>query len=1177
MSNCFDVLSRNLKIHKNYLLEASAGTGKTFSIENIVVRLLVEEDPESQQVSLLEQILVVTFTRAATRDLKIRVRTTIERAVAILRGLQNSSIPDYLQVILETGKTKVDTAKRRLEQALATFDQAQIYTIHGFCMRMLNHFVFESNFHINPKNLEEKNLNKNEILQLIRDFFRTEIRPEIYSTAQLQIILNAHGNKIEQVQETLMKLLQNDSSISPTADFSSDFKTFNSLMDRLKNACGLHPEKLQEDFEKQKDCYKVIKNKDISSVYDFFNLFSKADWSSDEFDLLLREGLLICEYLDPDNIKKRKKIPDPNCLHYPDLMTLLLPLKCLIDQARSYEFILARMAYNCRQLMQKYLIEEEKYQESDLLKYMHKALENPLFSCKVRSLYRAAIIDEFQDTDPIQWEIFQKLFLDESLKKGLKNSKNYIYLVGDPKQSIYAFRQADIYTYLNAARALGDENRASLDTNYRSQPSLVAGLNILFQACPKMFGLPTLSDSTISLDCPIAKTSCSAKNKTFSDSLGSIHFFSAEVKPKSSQNLPSTQHEEDFYFPFMAHEIIRLHKIDKLNFNEFAVLIKDKYQAQRLAHFFHRYNIPYTMQRQASLVESTAWDSLKELLVAVLNPRNENSIRIALGGGIFGWNYNEVKALNNPSLLEQVLAQFHHFKQQLLSVGFSSFFYQFMHFKWQPEELTIAEKLLQQEGGDTFYDELNQIANLLIEHQSESPISAEDLIELLEVCKKVPAENEDRLKKFADPTRDAVAILTTHNSKGLEYPIVFAYGLVTRPKTNEMLIPKREGLSQSLIPCLDKNEEIYKNYCEELDAEKMRQLYVAMTRAKYRLYVPLIFITPCKDPIESKSKTLDLGCASPMELFLARLGRDPCSYEEIYQRISDEDGKELEELIHAHPEAKITHTCLNETSLSLERLDSEKSISLVSPENVHVPGEQYFMQSFTSLSKYKKADVEYIIADTPHHFQAVEKNAHTLPAGNLTGKLLHKILETIPFSAMQKSASAKELSPWIQPLIQNTAYDPWEETICDIIFKALKTPLKDNFCLADIDPSLLYRETEFLYPCKKEIRGEELQWQAGFLKGVMDLVFYHEDQYYLVDWKSNWLGSCLECYTKEKMQAAMQQNDYNFQAHIYKEALKRYLKLIDLRPFEKIYGGCFYVFLRGLDPAYGNSSGVLVI
>lgn len=1153
--NSFDILNRRLNIHQNYLLEASAGTGKTFSIENLVVRLLIEENPHTKQLATLEQLLVVTFTRAAARDLKIRIRSALEKALYILQGGNFLSVPDYLQAMLEKGQETITQAKRSIQLALATFDQAQIFTIHGFCMRMLTQFVFESDFALQGSP-EDTLFKKREQLQLLQDFFRTEVVPEIYSPTQLQILLNAHGSKIEDFQEELLRLINREADIETTPPFAEDLQSFNLIMQEIKRDLDLYPEKLKEDFENQKEQYKGIKNSDQTSAHAFFQLFAKNEWTTDDFDTLIREGLGLCELLASSNAKKKKSQIETEPLHYPKLIpTLKHMLLPLISRARSYECILARMVFYAKKFFEKQKIQEERYQEADLLKLMLHSLQNPHFVQKVHSLYQAAIIDEFQDTDPLQWEIFQKLFL----------SKTPLYLVGDPKQSIYAFRQADIYTYLAAAQSLGSEQRASLTTNYRSQPALVQGLNILFAATSQLFCLPAEGQF---LDYPLVNAASKAQEFAFSDKRGCIHFFCARLTTKAHQNFPSTQHEEQFYFPYMAEQVLHLHQVDKLKFSQMAVLIKDKFQAQRLAHFFDQYKIPYSLQRQSLLTKSVAWDGLKELLLAVKYPKNENLVKIALGGPILGWDHQKIK---EEAGHEKVISYFYSFKQKLTQEGFGRFFYDLMHMHWEDEELTICEKFLTQEKGENFYDELNQIANLLLEQAPAQGKSIEHLITCLDEFKKISIEEEPGLKKFSDPTRDSVSILTIHNSKGLEFDVVFAYGLVSRSKKKELLIPQRKGQTQSLVACLDTTSKDYIDYCEEIDAEKMRQLYVAMTRARYRLYVPLA--------LDEGGKTLSFGSASPIDLFLARLGRTACSYQELYQRVAEEDGSMLQQMVMQHPQNIFSFSELNEAAFQLTPLQFEKSPLLVCPETVTIPGKQSFIQSFTSLTKLRGSSPEIAAEGIPHDFQIEHKDAHTLPAGNLIGKLLHQLLELFPFSMARTLTRPQDLHTWISSLLADSPFIQWKDVLSEILFQALNMQLGQEttqFSLAQISESRLYRETPFLYPCQKKAWVEEMQWQEGFLKGVIDLIFYHQDHYYLIDWKSNWLGPGLEHYSRDKMIGAMKQHDYYFQAHIYEEALRRYLKIVDKRPFEEIYGGSFYIFLRGLSRS-SPGSGILKV
>ena len=173
----FDVLDRAVDIHQHYLLEASAGTGKTFSIQNLLVRLLIEgADPLK-----LEQILVVTFTRAATRDLKQRIRTNLREALQHLSLGSTAAAPDYLCACLESGDVAVKTAKKRLQQALLNFDSAPIFTIHGFCARMLRQHALEGDMGLKSE-MEEKPLSSLEVKQMLRDIFRTKGASRLRST-----------------------------------------------------------------------------------------------------------------------------------------------------------------------------------------------------------------------------------------------------------------------------------------------------------------------------------------------------------------------------------------------------------------------------------------------------------------------------------------------------------------------------------------------------------------------------------------------------------------------------------------------------------------------------------------------------------------------------------------------------------------------------------------------------------------------------------------------------------------------------------------------------------------------------------------------------------------------------------------------------------------------------------
>jgi exodeoxyribonuclease V beta subunit len=321
-----------------------------------------------------------------------------------------------------------------------------------------------------------------------------------------------------------------------------------------------------------------------------------------------------------------------------------------------------------------------------------------------------------------------------------------------------------------------------------------------------------------------------------------------------------------------------------------------------------------------------------------------------------------------------------------------------------------------------------------------------------------------------------------------------------------------------------------------------------------------------------------------MDLLIARLEKTNPStenyYEHLYSRISKEDGSSLKDFIRdckadisireLVPQANVP---VFSTSLS--------SQVLLKPKVIEVPGKPLFVQSFTSLSQGVAANPDpSAVADAaaPHNFvyEATKSPLH-LPAGSDTGTLLHKILECVPFAESKLWEKFMDVRGWVRPFLKGTLFVEWEETIASMVFDAFKTQLPGldgGFCLAEVDPKKVYRETEFFFVSGSMVEDSGLLFddtgvQPGFLKGVIDLFFEYRGKYYLLDWKSNWLGATLESYGEEGLCAAMLQHNYHLQAGIYAEAMRRYLRLFDKRPFEELFGGAYYLFLRGLSTNSG--------
>jgi len=367
-------------------------------------------------------------------------------------------------------------------------------------------------------------------------------------------------------------------------------------------------------------------------------------------------------------------------------------------------------------------------------------------------------------------------------------------------------------------------------------------------------------------------------------------------------------------------------------------------------------------------------------------------------------------------------------------------------------------------------------------------------------------------------------------SKGLEYDIVVPIGLMNRISKKDYFIPIQNDTEGHLLPVIDESSDLFQNFQKEIDAEKMRQLYVAITRAKHRLYLPIAFE-------EKGLKDISEGEYSPWELFLLNM-----EIQDSFPKWLDQHGDNFSyEFIDA-PE-KTTPFIFNSEVTELQP-----------PQKISINSTNQKVQSFSSIAK--KHDVLHLVDEPPHDFLNEMKTPFTIPSGREIGLLLHSILELISYRSVKQSNVCFDIEDLVRPYVQHTAFSEWVPTISEIIFTALKRPLKTRHgtvTLCEIPDESRYHEIEFLYPHSE-----------GLLKGIIDLVFEWEGYYYLVDWKSNWLGKSIYDYQSESLERVMKVHEYDLQEEIYREALKRYLKAFDQRPFESCFGGSYYLFLRGM-------------
>lgn len=1010
----FDCLSS--PIFGPHLLEASAGTGKTFSIEHIFVRLLLEskEDPIE-----LEQILVVTFTQNSARELKARIRKSLDQAARALRGAAEVPLWNYLKPFAESKE-----AIRRLDDALCLFDRCQIFTIHGFCYRMLQEFAFEANGRFFCADLEKKTTQQ--MGSVLRRFL--EKGPPLHALVpeQISLLLPSY----ESVGE-LGRFILKAPKRSDSASFEELFQRYGSA---LKTWMGepVEWEKLKEDFYKVSPGYCAGVKGDWEGQIEALARSFLDHTDPLPFRKLIGERGTLFDFLHPSNRKKRP-LADRS-LHYPSFFDWTIEhLRPILQEASDPKKIFSTLVNNWKKVAEASFQQEDLVDPDAILHQMRQSIETAAFSMRVRRKYAAVMIDEFQDTDPVQWEIFRTLFLYRLTERGidLPCPLRAFYLVGDPKQSIYRFRNADVYTYFSARTFLGESNLYYLDTNFRSSQPLVSVLNALFHRpwlpLPKLNRMiscfPVQSSANVAGDLP--------------DGKGALHWILGE---------PSF---EETFLPFAINEIEQLLP-HVAGFSSFAILVKDRYQAKQAQELLQKRGIPVLVKSHQLLGQTPVFKALRELFSAIAFPHDTRREKVVQMG------------LFAQAALAHSLPKW---KSALEEKGLVSFFHLFLQGRVLP-----------------FENDIKPILEKLFEWEHREGFSFEGLERFFQEVESAEIEIPQELSGGSE----GVQVLTLHISKGLEFEIVFALAVASTHRETEE--------------------------SEELDAEKLRQLYVAMTRAKKRLYVPL-----------SLAKKKPRSPLTPIELFFQQLELEEGSHLSYLQKLAQRESSTFEEIPSPFPLPPPPNINFCEKEI---REPPHQPVS-------YLPSQVY---SFTSLSRKKESRTSF-----------PQVTSDTLPLGAETGIAIHRIFERLFSSPRPVWRDEPSIQSLVSKELQFSSLTPWEGEIQQMVQKALAQPLFDgkrSFALRDLEPQQLLVEMEFFYLLSPH-----------FMKGFIDLIFSVGDKYYVLDWKTNWRG-------ESSLQEIMDTHDYWFQAILYAEALKRHLKsFIDL-PFEQIFGGVFYFFIR---------------
>lgn len=1059
----FDVLQKNLNVEQYAFVEASAGTGKTFAIEHLAVRLILAGIP-------ISRLLVMTFTKAARTELIRRIHQRLQGCLETCESGQ-TEIP-YLASIAR------NDAIRLLRAALQSFHEARITTIHGFCQSLLSKYAFEAGLSLAYFEVQ----GKEEQLENIRNYLQGSLSEKSVSPLQLEIAMKACKKTALLVEKIAEK----------TSIESREFETICQEVEHVIVSIGkLEKTKIAEDFFTLKAHYNQF-NSCRGQAEILGDWLENGKAHPDQIQEFFKYENFYWDLVREDNLNKVKaKKKEAIVLHYPFLIEQLKEkLSSLLQTAKDPSSILGTLASGYQKYKTAFADRIESF--DDLLHMMRKVIEKPHFYEKARQEFDAAIIDEFQDTDAVQLEIVEKLFMKERPLKAL-------YLVGDPKQSIYAFRKADLYSYLRAREHFKPGERAHLGVNYRSEKSLVSALNVLLcgEATKGWMSLPKLQSSLAVAPVAAAPNAeeDSLGNREGEKRRGSLHFPLIELEASSRGLFTSEEVHKKFLAPYLVQEIFRLKKMALFSLSRIALLVKDRYQAYLLKEELDKAGIATVFVRSEGIADSPVFTTVLALLRALHAPHDLYWLKRFLISPIVNLSPEELLT----AALPEFMASMQDLKETFQQKGIAACLQKSLALGFRAG--TLFERLFKN-GDAAFYEDFQQIQELLLGECSRGERSLAQLLLFMEEMKHKDTDVQKQLQRRVSETENAVTMMTMHASKGLEFDVVFAVGLPLRSFNRDPMD------------------------FEEKNAEKMRLFYVAMTRAKRRLYVPLIL-----DKRQVPSKP---GQASPIELFFARF--------------TSESSLTLESTIanlqRIQTQAAISWEILSESSLASDSLAVQEKIEIPSPRKFTPFWQREEIVSFSSLFKAGKT----------HTFEKIELAVEQLPLGAETGNLLHSVMEEIFRQALHCPLAEDKIDSLIESAIKGTPFEGHRDQILPMILKSLTLPLhplqanRAPFCLCDVSPSSLMPEMEFCYSHQTELR-----------KGFIDLFFMHDGLYYLVDWKSN----CLSSYTDEKRNEAMEQHGYRLQAALYADALRRYVKLFDIRPFEECFGGAHYLFLRG--------------
>ncbi len=1233
----------SLPLHGSRLIEASAGTGKTFTIALLYVRLVlgghsVEDDTAFVRPLTPPEILVVTFTNAATQELRERIRNRLVEAAEVFRetpdakeaGHEEGLFPGMEKVAPKDGFTapsqwpaseppahdplllqlrdQYDPAtwpacSRRLALAAEWMDEAAVSTIHSWCYRMLREHAFDSGslFSLNLEN-DQRELEQ----EVVRDYWRSFYYP---LDSDALGIVTRYWKSPDDLHAPLQRLLPESEALGdekpePSKTLATTQAERAAKLRELKAPWAAWLDELVPALE-EAATRKAFKGQSFNAKSRANWLGALREWCDTEAD---RPALTDAAWkrMTPDGMADIWKEGAPPC---PQAWEALAQLPNALDALpEPRNDLLIHAVQWCRARLER---EQERRAEmgpNDLLTHLDRALKGPnkeALAAQIQRQFPVALIDEFQDTDPIQYRIFNAVYDVATPRRD-----SAILLIGDPKQAIYAFRGADIFTYLQA-RQDTDGRHVTLGTNFRSSRAMVAAVNHCFSYADQHdAGAFLFRDDGGDNPLPFNPVNAKGTKETLVHNgkpLAAMTLWPLE----SEEPLSKTAYQTEMAERCVSHMAALLEAgrqqqagfakvsdgdddndndngeqtLTPLAPSDMAVLVNGLQEARaiRLALASRGIKSVYLSDHD-KVFSSPIAPQLAIWLRACAEPQAnsrqaEAKLRAALATPVIGLSLEELDHLNQSELAwEQRVEQFSDYHRLWQRQGVLPLVRRLM------VDFDIAARLLGEFAeGERLLTDLLHLGEML-QHASQELDGEHALIRFLADAIADPDSHGDSHKLRLESDADLVKVVTIHKSKGLEYPLVFLPFIANHRPVSDTDLPLRWHDSEgSLQLSLSADEATLTTADRERLGEDLRKLYVALTRARHATWLGL---APLKGSENSAiGHLINGGKAIVPSAFTQALGE---LVEGSDIELSDAPeptalrftpAPEQQALGYARTPLRPAREQWWIASYSALRTSGAVSGSSTTPLTTPAP-EPTTPQEATTLE----------VLDEPHD-NAINTEAfhlHRFPRGPGPGTFLHGLLEwagQLGFNSALEDPAARE--DMLRRRVQLRGWQAWHDTLAGWFEELLVTPLPLPQPSEDSQVSLCELESyqvelEFWFAAHQvqtrkldELVSDHLlpgvsrpvldaDTLNGMLKGFIDLAFEHEGRFYVLDWKSNYLGSDDSAYTAEALRNAMLEKRYDLQAALYMLALHRLLKarLPDYDPHQHL-GGSMTVFLRG--------------